>query len=221
MNAFVKRSSLVLLLLSSADGFVTGGKQSAAPTPQTLFSTLGADEIMTQSFKLSEEEVNPIIRIGEGSKEKVINSFGLVTLAVSLVTGPVWVLAMMITDKICEMNEDLDPNRAFFDYTGKIWSRLWLTMANSYPTISGEVELIREGQGPCLYVANHASWLDIPLVCTILDPVFKFIAKSELENVPCIGQQLKGVRSVSSQSRAPSSRTAPNFTPSPYRAIIF
>jgi hypothetical protein len=30
----------------------------------------------------------------------------------------------------------------------------------------------------------------------VLDPVFKFIAKGELSNVPCIGQQLTGVRII-------------------------
>lgn len=41
-------------------------------------------------------------------------------------------------------------------------------------------------------MANHASWLDIPVLCTCLDNVFKFISKSELKNAPCIGQQLRG-----------------------------
>lgn len=43
-----------------------------------------------------------------------------------------------------------------------------------------------------MYVANHASWLDIPVICTVLNPVFKFIAKGELVKVPCIGHQLTG-----------------------------
>ena len=67
-------------------------------------------------------------------------------------------------------------------------------MTNSYPTVSGNLERVRKGNelGPCLYVANHASWLDIPVLCTVLDPVFKFIAKGELSKVPCIGTQLSG-----------------------------
>ena len=87
-----------------------------------------------------------------------------------------------------------DKHRAVYDKTGKIWSKAWLSLTNSYPTSSGEVDFLREGgKGPCLYVANHASWLDIPVICTVLDPVFKFIAKGELSKVPCIGQQLSGV----------------------------
>ena len=80
-----------------------------------------------------------------------------------------------------------------FCRTGKIWAKSWLALTNSVPTYSGEMDALRQGQGPCLYVANHASWLDIPILCTVLDPVFKFIAKGELKNVPCIGQQLTGV----------------------------
>ncbi|GMH77021.1 hypothetical protein TL16_g07264, partial [Triparma laevis f. inornata] len=43
-----------------------------------------------------------------------------------------------------------------------------------------------------LIVANHASWLDIPVLCTAVDGPFKFIAKGELTQVPLIGQQLTG-----------------------------
>ena len=148
---------------------------------------------MAKNFALSREEVRPLFTLGDGEKEKIVNAFGVVTLMASLVTGPIWMLAMSIVDMICRMNETLDPNRAAFDYTGKIWSRIWLTMCMSRPTVSGDTDAVREGQGPCLYVANHASWLDIPIICTLLDPVFKFIAKEELAKVPCIGQQLKGV----------------------------
>jgi len=88
-----------------------------------------------------------------------------------------------------------DPDRDRYDATGKVWSKIWLTLADSFPEITGDVgRLSREnstGQA-CLYVANHASWLDIPVICTVLDPVFKFISKEELRDVPCIGQQLTG-----------------------------
>jgi hypothetical protein len=90
---------------------------------------------------------------------------------------------------------NMDPHRSLFDKTGKIWSKVWLSSIDSYPTISGNVNVIRQSttNGACLFVANHASWMDIPVLCTVLDPVFKFIAKGELRKVPCIGQQLEGV----------------------------
>ena len=185
------RVLVLCLLLAATPGiaFVSPDRNSQSFIP--LSASIAPPDV---SFVLSREQVKPILTLKEGTpNEKVVNAHGLLTLFMSLITGPIWMMAMMLVDTICNANEELDPNRAFFDGTGKMWSKIWLGLSNSYPTITGEVEALRAGHGPCLYVANHASWLDIPVLCTVLDPVFKFIAKSELENVPCIGQQLKGV----------------------------
>lgn len=188
----MRRIACLALLIQSAAAFTPTPQKTVAKIDQLHAASLPTD-VMSTSYVLDREEVNPLFALKEGTpKEKVVNSFGFFTLAISLMTGPIWMLAMMITDKVCNMNENLDPNRVFYDFTGKVWSRVWLTMSDSYPTFSGEIDELRKGQGPCLYVANHASWLDIPVICTVLDPVFKFIAKSELASVPCIGQQLKG-----------------------------
>ena len=195
--AMASQTSRVLalsLLLAATPGIAFVSPQRAPQLLTPLTASIAPPDV---SFVLSREQVKPILTLREGTpKEKVVNAYGLLTLFISLVTGPIWMMAMMLVDTICNANEELDPNRAFFDGTGKIWSKLWLSLSNSYPTITGEVEALRAGHGPCLYVANHASWLDIPVLCTVLDPVFKFIAKSELENVPCIGQQLKGVSTL-------------------------
>jgi len=153
-------------------------------------SSLSVEE--SSGYVLSDADVAPLIRLRKGGKEKVINAFGLWTVVVTLITCPIWAAAMWIVNSICKIDEDLDPNRVFFDKTGKIWSKAWLSMTMSYPTITGDVDRLREDQGACLFVANHASWLDIPVLCTVLDPVFKFISKAELKSVPCIGQQLTG-----------------------------
>jgi len=147
------------------------------------------------SCYISQEDSSPIVTLGKGSeKEKVVNSHGLKGLLATIILNPIWSLAMYITDKVCNAVEGLDENRSFYDTTGKIWAKSWLTMIDSYPTVSGDVERLKESNdlGACLFVANHASWLDIPVLCTVLDPVFKFIAKGELKSVPCIGQQLTG-----------------------------
>lgn len=145
-----------------------------------------------KSCVLSDEEVSPLIRLDFSGKEKVINAYGLWTIFVTLITCPIWAAAMAIVNAICNSNEELDPHRSIYDGTGKVWSKAWLMMTMSYPTITGDLDRLREGKGACLYVANHASWLDIPVLCTVLDPVFKFISKAELLKVPCIGQQLSG-----------------------------
>lgn len=141
---------------------------------------------------LTDEEVAPVFRKQGSSGEKLLNIFGVWGLIVSLITCPIWATAMYLVNAVCSNNEELDPNRGVYDFTGKVWSRTWLSMTNSYPSLSGDLSSLEEGSGPYLYVANHASWLDIPVLCCFLDPVFKFIAKGELLSVPCIGQQLTG-----------------------------
>lgn len=155
------------------------------------------------SYRLSDDEVKPIFHIAKGEKEKVINAHGVWSIMVTLLTCPIWMLAMTTLNFINKnIDSDWDPNRAMYDKTGKIWAKTWLTLTDSFPTSSGEIDYLKEGEkGACLYVANHASWLDIPVLCTILDPVFKFIAKGELRAIPCIGQQLVGVSAARSQVR--------------------
>jgi len=43
---------------------------------------------------------------------------------------------------------------------------------------------------PALYVSNHASWFDIPLVAQVIPNDFKFVAAAELASLPLVGQQL-------------------------------
>lgn len=78
-----------------------------------------------------------------------------------------------------------------YDNVGKLWSKGWLASTFSYPTVINP-HLLNSVPGGCLIVANHASWLDIPALCTVLDRPFKFIAKGELTAVPLIGLQLEG-----------------------------
>ena len=47
-----------------------------------------------------------------------------------------------------------------------------------------------------MYVSNHASWFDIPLVAQAIPNQFKFIAASELQKLPLVGQQLRDGKHV-------------------------
>ena len=197
MRALV-RWGVFLLLAEASRAFAPGFSRPVTPRTQPLSVSLlpseDCDDPRRQSYTLTREEINPLIQLGEGEKDKIVNGFGLWCAVASLISGPIWLAAMMLVDRVVnKSNPEWDPHRAIYDGTGKIWSKAWLTMTGSFPTVSGDVERLKAGHGPCLYVANHASWLDIPILCTVLDPVFKFIAKGELSKVPCIGEQLSGV----------------------------
>jgi hypothetical protein len=181
---------LSALLLENAAAFVPGAARANNHHSTTKMEVAIPPEFQldSRSFIMSNEEVKPVLTFGKGEKEKVVNLFGVWCLFVSLITAPFWMAAMKIVHRM-----ENDEHRSLYDKTGKIWSKTWLTLINSYPTVSGDVDRLKSGKGACLYVANHASWLDIPVICTVLDPVFKFISKKELETVPCIGMQLSGV----------------------------
>ena len=171
-----------------------GRRLSASIVPENI-ETL--DEYGNQDFWMTPQEISALVKIGGGVNQKVINSFGLWCMAVTLVLCPIWYAALQMTEASYKLvGDEWDPNREFFDGLGKIWAKAFLALTGSYPTFSGELDLLQKGphNQPCLFVANHASWLDIPVLCTCTDQVFKFVAKRELGKLPCIGNQLSGVR---------------------------
>lgn len=178
---------------TSRTSTVTSSNLAASVIPQSPEELLL--ENINGNFRLSADEVNSVVKLGKEPKQKVINPFGLWCMAVSLVICPIWYLALQFTAATYKMSDAWDPNREFYDGLGKIWAKVFLTLIDSYPTFSGELKLLQKGphNKPCLFVANHASWLDIPVLCTCTDQVFKFIAKGELGKLPCIGDQLSGV----------------------------
>jgi 1-acyl-sn-glycerol-3-phosphate acyltransferase len=67
--------------------------------------------------------------------------------------------------------------------TLKYWNRQLLTILNIGILIEGEQPV--HGNGGCMIVANHVSWLDI-IVLSAIHPL-RFIAKSEVRDWPVIG----------------------------------
>lgn len=165
--------------------------QHASVVPQ---GTEGLQNNIDANFSLSPHQVHPIVTLGTEPKTKVINAFGMWCMGVSLVICPIWWAAMKLCAFSYKFDDSWDPNREFYDGLGKVWAKSWLTVTGSFPTFSGELKLLEKGphNKPCLFVANHASWLDIPVLCSCTDQVFKFIAKGELGTLPCIGDQLTG-----------------------------
>lgn len=157
-----------------------------------------------QSYVLSIQDMNPILQwTNSKGKTKVLNLYGIFNLLTIAFTLPFWLLAMEVLQKLGDSIEGFDENRAKFDYSGKIWCRTYLRLVDSYPEIAGDVSRLKNRDaggygGACLFVANHASFLDIPVLCTVLDPVFKFIAKDSLVKLPGVGKQLVGVSIIES-----------------------
>ena len=133
--------------------------------------------------------MGPALKFSKNGKLKVLNLTGLHHLAVIILTMPLWMMAMETLHRLGDAIEGFDDHRAKFDYSGKIWCRTYLRLTDCYPDIAGDVDRLKAdaGNGACLFVANHASFLDIAVLCCAVDPVFKFIAKDSLKDFPGVG----------------------------------
>ena len=197
MREYSSRTSLPASIQSDEDMISTSQRQiKTSQVPLSLQNR--------PSRVLSIEEIKPILRFKSKSsgKDKVLNITGAYHLAVIVLTIPFWLAAMKITELLDDTFEGFDKDRAKYDYTGKIWCRTYLSSTNSYPILEGDVDRLKVGpngemtEGACMFVANHASFLDIAVLCTVLDPVFKFIAKDSLRKFPAVGTQLVGGKHV-------------------------
>ncbi|MEN7343876.1 MAG: lysophospholipid acyltransferase family protein [Pseudomonadota bacterium] len=66
----------------------------------------------------------------------------------------------------------------------------WLT--GTGPSVSGREHL---PAGQCMIVANHASYLDGPVMTAVLPPRFSFLIKAEMNKVPLAGFLLRRIDS--------------------------
>lgn len=151
-----------------------------------------------KSHVLTIEEISPIFEFtNKKGNLKVINLYGLYNLFIILTTMPFWMLSMEVIHRLGDSIDGFDDDRSKFDFSGKMWCRTYLRLVDSYPEIAGDVSRLKDKTeggygGACLFVANHASFLDIAVLCTVLDSVFKFIAKDSLAKFPGVGKQLVG-----------------------------
>ena len=69
------------------------------------------------------------------------------------------------------------------------WSRGILNVTGVRLSVEGLDNIPKEG--PCVFVANHRSYYDIPLLLTSLDKPYGILAKEELEKIPLLSRWMK------------------------------
>ena len=75
----------------------------------------------------------------------------------------------------------------------KKWARFTMKASKLKVKVIGKENLLNE---TCLYVANHQSIVDIPLVIDCIDRPLGAVGKKELENVPLVSYWAKNIRCV-------------------------
>jgi len=158
---------------------------SAQPDPAAVSSVPPEEPVATESPP-PPEELGPYLKI----KGKYLNAFGaLYGVQSVLILGVIWWLALTLTELICSVT-GWDEDRFFHDWVGKTWSRVNMAVGGCAPSEISGLDNIPPSDQPALYVSNHASWFDIPLVAQVIPNTFKFIAAAELQGLPLVGQQL-------------------------------
>ena len=69
------------------------------------------------------------------------------------------------------------------------WSRGILNITGVRLSVEGLDNIPKEG--PCVFVANHRSYYDIPLLLASLDRPYGILAKEELEKIPLLSRWMK------------------------------
>lgn len=105
--------------------------------------------------------------------------FGTLTL------GPLVLLAQLFGVK---------PKRDGIFYKAPRWWARGLVRGAGIETILHHSERIN-GNTSQVYVANHVSWFDTPILMNIL-PNFGFVAKRELEKIPLFGSAAKAIGTI-------------------------
>ncbi len=97
--------------------------------------------------------------------------------------------------KEARANGDSITERKYILKATTTWSKYLLKYIGATLHVTGKENLPKEG--PVVYIANHQSFSDIPLLCNVLDTVQTgFIAKDSLSKVPLYGEWIDLVRSV-------------------------
>eukprot|EP00472_Partenskyella_glossopodia_P008901 CAMPEP_0197526820 /NCGR_PEP_ID=MMETSP1318-20131121/19503_1 /TAXON_ID=552666 /ORGANISM="Partenskyella glossopodia, Strain RCC365" /LENGTH=296 /DNA_ID=CAMNT_0043081177 /DNA_START=261 /DNA_END=1151 /DNA_ORIENTATION=+ len=127
-----------------------------------------------------------------------VTRYSFVFMAKALVYGLIWYTSLVKWLALSWLSKERwDTERHFMDRSSLQWARRTLSSTGNMPVITGLENLPKEHGGtkeddgmPLMIVANHASWMDVPVIRQITRKC-KFLAKKDLGKVPILGHSLR------------------------------
>ncbi|KAJ1625907.1 hypothetical protein T492DRAFT_1036572 [Pavlovales sp. CCMP2436] len=110
------------------------------------------------------------------------NLFSAIFMLNCLVWGALLLPAMFVASKMDAQH------RTLVSRVGNFWGRLVLRVSGVRATVI-DAHLLPPAGEPIMFVANHCSYLDIPVTGLLYRPL-KYISKSEVLKLPVIGAKL-------------------------------
>lgn len=135
-----------------------------------LFFTIFANNIKLTPMR---RKINPILQL-------------LAIIYHITVFLPLGILTTIICCGITALILPIAGNAKWGNYPAKAWSRILVTLSLVRVKVHGSHNI--DPNGSYIFVANHQSIYDIPLVYGWLDNNFKWIMKKELRRLPFIGK---------------------------------
>ena len=105
-----------------------------------------------------------------------------------LFTTPLIVLATIFMGTLSILTSFFDRRGNILHYFARIWGRILLAVSFIRVRTEGLEKL--DPRGTYVFVANHASYMDIPAILSQLPHQFRFFAKKGLYKIPFLGTHL-------------------------------
>ena len=105
-----------------------------------------------------------------------------------LITDPLIIVATIVCGSISLVASFFDANRHKQNAMARIWARLLLAISGVKVHVEG-LEKITE-DGSYVFVSNHLSYMDTPVVLASIPVQFRFLAKRGLFQIPFMGWHL-------------------------------
>jgi 1-acyl-sn-glycerol-3-phosphate acyltransferase len=106
-----------------------------------------------------------------------------------LITDPIIIFATIVMGSVSLLSSLFDSDGRIQHQISRIWSRMLLKVSGVKMEIEGLEKI--DPRGTYVFVANHRSLMDIPVLLAHLPLQFRFFAKKGLFHIPFLGTHLR------------------------------
>lgn len=129
------------------------------------------------------------------TKYGALNPFGIYYGLMAILLGIPWYIGLTACQLLYFVTRNkVDKFRRFPTFLSHVWGVTLMHLTRNYPKMEN-YDILRnfyKEKRPAMFVANHASWMDIPFLgATIGWRDYKLVSKKELGRVPILGKAIK------------------------------
>lgn len=106
-----------------------------------------------------------------------------------LITDPIIIFATIIMGSISLLMSLFDSDGRIQHQISRVWSRMLLKVSGVKMQVEGLEKI--DPRGTYVFIANHRSFMDIPVLLAYLPLQFRFFAKKGLFHIPFLGTHLR------------------------------